>query len=259
VFCGYNIYLQTNNDNDRSSSSSSSSSNGSSVHHRNDTRIFNNNHASSSPSPPPSSSRNEIETNYTLWPGKHIDAYGRNVAESPAVCDPVTSRFAEHPHRCEAYSKLRTQLVANLEGRYFANNNNNNNTMEESSVLQRYRRDVLLLRKMVDASYGGDTKEWTFVGLAQRTTRRSWINLGDVMNACDNAFPDNNNNNNNNNTNETKDGEAPKKVICVEVNVENATSPEEQFMLHRTLDALVGVHGAQLSELVESKEMNLHA
>ena len=94
------------------------------------------------------------------------------------------------------------------------------------------------------------------MGLTQRTTRRSWINLGDVMDACDNAFPDNNNNNNNN---ETKDGEDPKKVICVEVNVENATSPEEQFMLHRTLDALVGVHGAQLSESVELKEMNLHA
>ena len=37
------------------------------------------------------------------------------------------------------------------------------------------------------------------------------------------------------------------RIVCVEVNVEKTKSPFEQLILHRSLDVLIGIHGAQVS------------
>ena len=34
----------------------------------------------------------------------------------------------------------------------------------------------------IDDNYSGDIREWKFVGLTQRSYRRSWINLPSMMN-----------------------------------------------------------------------------
>ena len=38
-----------------------------------------------------------------------------------------------------------------------------------------------------------------------------------------------------------------KKVVCIKVNVEEANSIEAQLLMHMSLDAMVGIHGAQLT------------
>ena len=70
---------------------------------------------------------------------------------------------------------------------------------------------------------------WKFVGFARRKSRRLWLNIGDVMTMCSDTFREH-------------------KIACVIVDVEEAESPEEQLIMHRSLDALIGVHGAQLTQ-----------
>lgn len=38
------------------------------------------------------------------------------------------------------------------------------------------------------------------------------------------------------------------QVACIIVDVEEATSPKEQLIMHRSLFTLIGVHGAQLTQ-----------
>ena len=87
---------------------------------------------------------------------------------------------------------------------------------------------------LISERYDGDTKEWTIVGLAQRASRRIWLNLSNATDAC--------------NANFLGPRTDQARVICVEVNVEDTKSPHEQFVIHRSLDVLIGVHGAQLTQ-----------
>ena len=52
----------------------------------------------------------------------------------------------------------------------------------------------------------------------------------------------------NNNSQFRYQNDTQANVVCIEVNVENTTTPHEQFLLHRSLDALIGVHGAQMTQ-----------
>ncbi|KAL7471786.1 hypothetical protein ACHAXS_012099 [Conticribra weissflogii] len=90
--------------------------------------------------------------------------------------------------------------------------------------------------RLIVEDYDGNTKEWQFVGLTQRTYRRSWLNLPEVLSRCELAFAHNTT--------------YPRKIACVEINVEQASSPYEQLLIHRSLDAIVGIHGAQLTQAI---------
>ena len=70
--------------------------------------------------------------------------------------------------------------------------------------------------------------EWKIVGLTERKSRRIWLNIVDSVKACD-VF-------------------RQQKVACITVNVEETAAPEEQLLMHSSLNALVGIHGAQLSQ-----------
>jgi hypothetical protein len=82
----------------------------------------------------------------------------------------------------------------------------------------------LVSNNTIDAEDG-----WKFVGFARRKSRRLWLNIGDVMSMCTEKFKEH-------------------KVACVIVDVEEAGSPEEQLITHRSLNVLIGVHGAQLTQ-----------
>ena len=95
----------------------------------------------------------------------------------------------------------------------------------------RHRRRQLLRQGRIRESYRGDTREFTVVGLTQRTYRRAWLNLPAIVEECNATLFDG-------------------RVLCVEINVENTTTPFEQLLLHRSLDVMMGVHGAQLTQAI---------
>jgi len=85
-------------------------------------------------------------------------------------------------------------------------------------------------------------QQWKIVGLYQRTGRRIWLNINDSLEHCNKRFN-------------------AMKIACVEVNVEDLpsnitlsiqthpmTAVHEQLVLHRSLDALIGVHGSHLTQ-----------
>ena len=158
--------------------------------------------------------KNRREHNYTLWPGKYIDSFGVDLS-SMSSC----RGKSDNPYACDAYSRLRYALFHNIGSQYH----------DIDRLIRNRRREVLASQNLIRGNYTGDTSEWTFVGLAQRSSRRSWINMPSVMNACRKEF-------------------AGSRVVLVEVNVEYTSTPSEQFLLHRSLDAMVGVHGAQMTQ-----------
>ena len=116
-------------------------------------------------------------------------------------------------YHCKEWYGLRNFLSSNFVKHY--------PTLEDDIIS--LRRDQLLSKGVIDDDYQGNTKEYTVVGLTQRTYRRSWINLPHVIETCDTS--------------------SLERVICAEVNVENTSSPFEQLLLHRSLDVMIGVHG----------------
>ena len=67
--------------------------------------------------------------------------------------------------------------------------------------------------------------EWKIVGLTDRKARRVWLNINEIIQTC---F-------------------LHEKVVCIKVNVEEANSIQAQLLMHMSLDAMIGIHGAQLS------------
>ena len=157
------------------------------------------------------------KVNYTLWNAGNT----ANDLERIGFCG--KDDLHKDIFSCNEWADLRKFLASNLLKRY--------STLEDD--IFHYRRDVLIRRDFVPKEYNGTTQEWTFVGLAQRSYRRSWINLPDVLDECNSLF--------------TKKA---KNVVCVEVNVEKTLDPYEQLILHRASNALIGVHGAQMTQAV---------
>jgi hypothetical protein len=96
-------------------------------------------------------------------------------------------------------------------------------------MIQRYKRRILIDMGQVSNNTIDVDAGWKFVGFACRKSRRLWLNIGDVMSMCNDTFREH-------------------KVACIIVDVEEAGSPEEQLITHRSLNALIGVHGAQLTQ-----------
>jgi len=57
-----------------------------------------------------------------------------------------------------------------------------------------------------------------------------WLKINDTLKAC-NDFQS-------------------RRVVCIRVNVEKADTPEEQLLMHASLDALVGIHGSHFMNAV---------
>ncbi len=150
---------------------------------------------------------------YTLWSASLLDK----------SVEPGCSRGAGEEgdeYSCKEWNGLRNFLATNFHRHY--------RTLEEDVLEQ--RMETLLAKGVIKRGYVGNTTEFHVIGLTQRTYRRAWINLPDVMEKCDAAFVG--------------------RAICVEVNVEKMSSPYEQLVMHRSLDVLIGVHGAQLTQAV---------
>jgi hypothetical protein len=82
-------------------------------------------------------------------------------------------------------------------------------------------------------------EEWKIVGLTQRSGRRRWLNIRDAMLMCNNHFKKH-------------------KVLCMQVNVEESSyTPTVHIVVHGILDALIGIHGAQLTEAIWMKPYSL--
>eukprot|EP00985_Skeletonema_marinoi_P008770 scaffold4015_cov200-Skeletonema_marinoi.AAC.1 len=114
------------------------------------------------------------------------------------------------------------------------------NDLRQDSLARYARKDPLLQQKIreyrrqtlsaagLSSEEVDDVDEWKIVGLTERKLRRIWLNINDSVRACD--------------------GFRQQKVVCTTVNVEETASPEEQLLMHSSLDALVGIHGAQLTQ-----------
>jgi hypothetical protein len=196
VFCGYAVHTEESTDGE-------TSPNNDTINREDST---------------PSDLTPDINTKYTLWGSSNTadDIDGRGYCGKGEIAMDLYS--------CDEWADLRFFLISNFINHY--------PTLKQDVVS--FRRDALIKLKHVDDSYNGDTKEWKFVGLAQRSYRRSWINLPEVANVCNSLY-------------QTDSGT---KVACVEVNVEKTNTPYEQLILHQSVDALIGVHGAQLTQAV---------
>lgn len=76
--------------------------------------------------------------------------------------------------------------------------------------------------------------DWKIVGFAQRTGRRKWLNMEANLRVC-NDF-------------------RIKRIICVIVNVEDPEfHPTHHVVVHASLDALIGIHGAQMTDALWMK------
>ena len=128
--------------------------------------------------------------------------------------------FSRGRYECRSWDGLRKFISSNFVKHY--------PTLELD--IESRRRERLLEKGAVGEGYEGDTREFAIVGLTQRTYRRAWLNLPSIMEACNAAFSG--------------------RAICVEVNVEDAATPFEQLLMHRSLDAVIGVHGAQLTQAI---------
>ena len=124
-----------------------------------------------------------------------------------------------HECRNTAYQELRSDLTKTHSEKY----------QNLGEKIHRYKRRILIEMGLVSNNTIDVDAGWKFVGFARRKSRRLWLNIGDVMTMCSDTFREH-------------------KVACVIVDVEEAESPEEQLIMHRSLDALIGVHGAQLTQ-----------
>jgi len=151
---------------------------------------------------------------YTLWAAGKLDGSSELDA---GICG-RSSGVKGVAYECQAWSDLKNFISANFVRHY--------PTLERDIV--NHRRGHLLKEGLIDKSYSGNTREFTVIGLTQRTYRRAWLDLPEIIERCNSA--------------------SLGRAVCVEVNVENTSSPFEQLVLHRSLNAMIGVHGAQMTQ-----------
>ena len=87
--------------------------------------------------------------------------------------------------------------------------------------------------------------EWIFVGLSQRTKRRSWNDLFSMKQQCNGLYSN-----------------SQYKIHCTIINVEDMINdnPIKHLILHASINVFVGIHGAQLTEgiLMNNNKHNKH-
>ncbi|KAL7473968.1 hypothetical protein ACHAXS_014259 [Conticribra weissflogii] len=119
--------------------------------------------------------------------------------------------------KCGVYRRLRNDLLRTYHEK----------DPSLSRKVENYKMKILMNKGL--KSKGEKVNEWKFVGLAIRKSRRKWLNVKQSLTLCRKKF-------------------WKHKIACLLVDVESAGSPEEQLLQHHSLDALVGIHGAQLTQ-----------
>jgi len=105
-----------------------------------------------------------------------------------------------------------------------------NNPLVQKQI-ERSRKAILQTHNVSES----DLQDWLIVGLARRNLRRRWRKLDFVEDYCNIRLRE-------------------YKAVCVQVSVDDEYSnPLWQVIRHGALDALVGVHGAQLTEAIWMK------
>ena len=97
------------------------------------------------------------------------------------------------------------------------------------------RQEFLKERGVKESSYD----DWKIVGLTQRTGRRKWLNIQESLQMCEDKLK-------------------AQKILCVIVNVEDpGFTPTAHVVVHGMLDALIGIHGPQLTDALWMKPGSL--
>jgi hypothetical protein len=102
-----------------------------------------------------------------------------------------------------------------------------NNNLLQLEVRQR-RKELLNIN---DGDEEKDESRWKIVGMSQRSQRRRWQNLDEVIEDCNRRY-------------------RTKGIICVETNLEirDMDPPMQHLLAHASLDVLIGIHGASIIE-----------
>ena len=146
VFCGYDVYMHDNNILSKDIEPQRDSED-------TPTSIMDNN---SSPNTTLHSSYNyDPATKYTLWSSSSTDRI-----EEPNYCNSVITGME---YESLDWYGLRSHFAANFVTHY--------PTLKQDIINR--RRDYLLQLGRVTTKYQGDTKEYTIIGLTQRTYRRA--------------------------------------------------------------------------------------
>ena len=136
----------------------------------------------------------------------------------PLITHPQTQCYSTLDPNCFAYRKLRRDVISTI--------NSKDPGMKEK--IRQYKRKILMEKGLISQnSTGGD--EWRLVGLAHRKYRRIWLNIDDALHLCNEKF-------------------LRYKIMCIPIDVEETNTPEEQLLMHGSLHAFIGVHGAQLTQ-----------
>jgi Glycosyltransferase 61 len=97
--------------------------------------------------------------------------------------------------------------------------------------------DVRLYRQLIFEQHGIDASvqhEYKIVGLAQRKGRRKWVNFTETKSEIQQRLV-----------------AQSFRIVVTEMNVEDATSSSyQQVVRHGAMDALIGIHGAHLTEAI---------
>ena len=126
--------------------------------------------------------------------------------------------------------KFRTQLILQS----ISSNNNNNDTGIGTDT------DTTIANNINELEY-------KIIGLTQRNSRRRWLYLDELIHECNRRWFYNQSNN-------------TKKTLCVEINLETnniINTSELQILWHASMDAIVGIHGAQLTHAVWLRPQSL--
>ncbi|KAL3802000.1 hypothetical protein HJC23_010344 [Cyclotella cryptica] len=138
---------------------------------------------------------------------------------------------------CPIWQNLRTDLIRTYEQR---------NPHVHRNILA-YRRMLVqnaLKHDSLNSTYSLSDEsllDWKIIALSQRKSNRRWLNINSTMSHCNRQY-------------------YTKKIVCVVVDVEDLptnfsevnshtlSAVEEQFILFRSVDALIGIHGSQLTQ-----------
>jgi hypothetical protein len=181
VFCGYNVYTH---DNDVLSKDMEPAVHVGDSENIQEVRLISN----EDDAPISRSFNYDPKTKFTLWSAARV-------GDSDLGSCGRSSNLDGEEYACQEWSGLRLHLAANFLTHY--------PTLERDIVEK--RREYLLEKGFVDKGYRDNTDEFTVIGVTQRTYRRAWINLPDIIEKCNAA--------------------AFERVVCVEVNVEKTSSP----------------------------------
>ena len=115
--------------------------------------------------------------------------------------------------------------------------------IRENVILNNHlvQRDIAKFRKdfLTKKGVKENFDDWKIVGLTQRSGRRKWLNIDDSIRMCEEKL-------------------RRKRILCMVVNVEEEVyHPTYHVVVHGSLDGLIGIHGAQLTDALWMKPGSL--